>query len=215
MSKKKPLTIQFDIDGVLADFIWGFTKLGEQYTGTPPTNTWNQLQWDGFNGIDEKLQEKLWEWIGNSNYFWQSLPPLIDRVEAAQIREMIVSPESQVYFVTNRIGLNVRGQTEAWLRRWLELPSWANPTVIIARSKGEVAKAVMADFSIDDKAENAWCIGWLTTPQNTKTPDCRSYLLDRPYNRYDSKVGSSKIRRVATLQEFLNDVKEKLQWQKS
>lgn len=209
MSKKKPLTIQFDIDGVLADFIWGFTKLAERYTGRLPITTLAQPQWDEFNGIDAKLEQRLWDEVTASNFFWQSLPPLIGPLEAEGIRQLY-RPEAQVYFVTNRLGLNVRQQTEAWLRNHLELPKWANPTVIIARSKGDVARALMSDYAIDDKAENAWCISWLTTPQNTKTPDCKTYLLNRPYNQYDSKVGSSKIRRIDTVQEFLNIVKERL-----
>lgn len=168
-----------------------------------------QVEWDRFPGLLPSHEQLLWDEIGKSNYFWQSLPLLLNPGEAAGIRELY-RDKCQVYFVTNRLGYNVRQQTEAWLRHRLELPSWANPTVIIARSKGEVAKAIMADFSIDDKAENAWCIGWLTTPQNSKTPDCRSYILDRKYNQYDHKIGSSKIRRVPTVQAFLNDVQEKL-----
>lgn len=208
MSKKKPLTIQLDVDGVISDFIWGFTRLGAKYGGLP-SSTMEQVEWDSFPGLLPSHEQLIWDEISQSNYFWQSLPLLLNPLETQGIRALYRA-ECQVYFVTNRLGHNVRQQTEAWLLNRLELPSWANPTVIMARSKGEVAKAIMADFSIDDKAENAWCIGWLTTPQNSKTPDCRSYILDRKYNQYDHKIGSSKIRRVPTVQAFLNDIQEKL-----
>lgn len=209
-NKQRPLTIQFDVDGVLADFIYGFTNIGHDLYGGLQSSAHNQVEWDSFPGLTKTQEENIWKVIRDSNFFWQSLPLLLQPLEVTAIRELYCREDVQIYFVTNRFGEKVRQQTEAWLRNRLDLPSWANPTLITSRNKGEVARAIMADFSIDDKAENAWCISWFTMPQNSSTPLCRSYLIDRLYNRYDSRVGSSKVLRIGSVQDFVQIIQGEL-----
>jgi len=80
------------------------------------------------------------------------------------------------------------------------------PTVIISKHKGEFAKAVGADYSIEDKASNASCIDWLTGGQT------KSFLLNRPYNQGNSDFLASGVRRVDSVDEYLDVIEGKIQF---
>lgn len=79
-----------------------------------------------------------------------------------------------IYFVTSRVGVEPKHQTENWLMD----AGIARPTVIVASRKGMAADLLGATHAIDDKAENAWMVHWLS-------PKTRIYLLDAPYNRVE------------------------------
>jgi hypothetical protein len=99
-----------------------------------------------------------------------------------------------VYFVTARLGKSVKQQTEQWLQTF----GITNPTVLVTTSKADAARVVGATHAIDDKAGNAVAIQYMST--------AKSYLLDRPYNRFDNSVVGTKIQRVMTVDEFLCDI---------
>lgn len=187
--------IMFDLDGVLVDFSKTFTAmLKEEFPNVPVLSQTEQSEWDfGIPGLWQK--SKAWqEGVLQSKDFWMGLPPLMSEDERERLRHLALNEE--VYFVTNRLGIDVKYQTEWWLRA----RGIYNPTVIISENKGEIARALDATFAIEDKAGNATYIAYHTKNRT------KSYLIDRPYNQFNPKVQGSKVIRIYTLSQFFDAV---------
>lgn len=183
------MRVVLDIDGVLADFILGFTTLANRMFGTPVFTTLEQKTWDSYEGLTDVQCTQALEAAKLSPTFWQDLPPIASPEELARLAS--AARAQDLYFVTNRFGIGAKTQTEAWLRRH----GVSSPTVIVSEAKGEIAKAVRADVLLDDKAGNAVFTQYYSRATAV-------YLIDRPYNRFDPAVLGSKIVRVRTLLEF-------------
>lgn len=200
--------VMFDMDGVLADFLGGFSALAKTFYPAAPLLTYDQAdpvrgiyqqeRWD-FDPqlIPPAIVEKVWQTIkAPDSLFWINLEPLQHQDIYDWISDM--ARERNVYFVTSRPGAWAKPQTESWLRaRGVE-----NPTVIISSLKGEVAKSLEADYSIEDKAGNAVMIKYWS-------PKTHSYILDWPYNRFNQDILGSKVRRVDGVGQFLEDVEKR------
>jgi uncharacterized HAD superfamily protein len=105
----------------------------------------------------------------------------------------------EIYFVTNRPTIEAKQQTENWFIN----NGICNPTVVITKKKGDFAKAVGVDFSIEDKPENAWCVAWLS-------PNTKSYLINRSYNQVEGNIGSSKVIRIDSVGEYLDAIESEV-----
>lgn len=188
---KKPVV--FDIDGVLADFSCGFTALASaMFPGVQVFRATDQPTYH-WQGLDKKQVNEVWRAIDTMPGFWESLPPLVDERHFEAIDALAI--DMPVYFVTARPD-SAKFQTERWLRfRGVE-----SPTVITTRRKGEFCKAVEAGWSIEDKPGNASMIDWLTDGET------RSYLLDRPYNQGASEFLASNVKRIYTVNEYLEAI---------
>lgn len=185
------VVVMFDVDGVLAGFVEGFTAIRERLGGAPALTTMEQPEWDTLWEPKE-----AWDEINQDPCFWSRLPALPGFDEQAVERiNNLTWRAGPVYFVTTRPGVRPKQQTEDWL---LKKGVW-RPTVLLTKWKGEAAKVLGATYSIEDKAENASAVAWMS-------PRTRSYLLHRLYNEYDPKVGSSKVVRIHSLGEFLDAV---------
>lgn len=189
--------IQFDVDGVLANFAAGFVELSRTFFGKAPKQV---KSWDWEKGyLTKKEIDQIWGCINNSSSYWFNLPCLLSSAEKTAL--LALCEKHTVYFVTNRghKGIGVKQQTEDWLRLVVGIE---NPTVLLTKFKGDTAKAISADYAIDDKPENAWCMAWLS-------PDTKPYLLDRPHNQYDTAlVGSHKVIRIGSVGDFIRIVNE-------
>lgn len=186
--------IIFDIDGILAEFVFGATDLMcDLGILKVPYGTDQQPSWD-FD-ISPKDQTRLWDAIRNSPTFWEDLNPLASSVEMALISQL--NEEHIVYFVTSRQNSgNAKQQTE----RWLTKRGINNPTVIISANKGDVALAVGADYLVDDKCGNAIYAKY-------RSPKTEVFLIDRPYNRFTPEnVVGTKVKRIKTVTEFLDAI---------
>lgn len=191
---KKIDNYMFDVDGVLADFVWGFTHLMNQM-GMPitPYNTFQQKSWD-FQ-FPKEMSTPAWKAVADSEDFWESLPTLASADEMAAIAEL--NERENVYFVTSRAGKgSSKHQTESWLRARGIL----NPTVVITPHKGWFAHAINAHYSIDDKAGNATFVAYHARELQRPT---LSFLLNQQYNQWDQSVLGTKVVRVATVAEML------------
>lgn len=189
--------VMIDMDGVLADFIKGFTMLAWTMYGTESYNVFEQETWDGFKGLDKKQVGAVWDALHKNPKFWETLPLCTDKDTFADIQRMIDAGTHDFYFVTNRSSKGAKGQTERWLNGY----GIVNPTVITTAKKGEVAKALGIHYSLEDKSENADCITWLT---DNKT---QSFILSRPYNSGVHAPHSNKVQRVNTVDRFLTVVR--------
>jgi 5'(3')-deoxyribonucleotidase len=187
--------VMFDVDGVLAEFIGGFTaRAARIFPGVPITYGRDQPSWNGFPGMTKPMISATWDSIRNDPAFWFDLSSLTTYEEEDRIR--ILCATQDVYFVTARhAGPSAKQQTEMWLQDRIGLQY---PTVVLSTKKGEVAKAIGADFCIDDKASNASTVAWLTEDKT------KSHLLDRPYNRVDPDFMASSVVRVSSVTEYLN-----------
>lgn len=192
------MNIILDIDGCLADFILGFTTLANKMFNTPIIPTREHKAWGSFPGLTQEMESTVWEEIKSSNRFWYNLTPLVSPRVFSWI-DSFSQRGHDVYFVTSRLGAYAKQQTEDWLMSQGVL----DPTVIVSSKKGEIASAVGADYCLDDKAENAWCVAWMA-------PKTQACLLDRIYNHYDPNAfGSHRVKRVQTVEEFLDIVEGK------
>lgn len=197
----KNLKVMFDVDGVLADFVLGFTSLAAKEFGTPTETTTQHRVWDWFPGLDKRQVDHLWKVIEeNDRGFWAELFPLFSSTEAKYIKLLTERTGVEVYFVSNRHTRTALQQTRMWLANWLDIH---NPNVVLVgkQGKGYVAKGLEADFCIDDKLGNAVYVGY-------EAPKTRSYLIERPYNAVDGAMIGRTVVRVPTLTPFLADVED-------
>ena len=198
--QKVAKVVLFDVDGVLADFLSAFyreAKCIDISVNVAFAHT--NKSWHEFNSISKEVVAATWEKIKSTPCWWMSLKPFLCKQTLERINLLHIRHE--VYFVTSRIrtvGESVQYQTKFWLHE----QGIYHAAVISTPKKGDIAKAVKADFSIDDKWENAQCVHWLTEGAT------KSYLLNRPYNQVEAGVGSRRVVRVNTAEEYL-DVIEK------
>lgn len=176
-------TIMFDVDGVLANFLEGFyATMGEP-----------DPQIEGWNPVNGPKEREVWGKIVRSPTWWAELKPLCGPDIFTRINELQRS--HAVVFATNRQGIHPQRQTIDWLSSL----GVYRPSVIITKRKGEAAHVINANYSIDDKPENAACVHWLAD-----SVPCRSYLLVNNSNR--SATLPANVKRVETVDQFLRDI---------
>lgn len=191
------MKVVLDIDGVFADFDLAITKLGcDKIRSTiVPESDVDQVAYSKYSNMTPTESGRAWALIHEDPNFWLHVPPnpAIDPETIEYLNELALFHD--FYFVTARPEVTaVKRNTETWLKDY----GVRNPTVIMSRWKGEIAQAIDAEFMIDDKHSNASFAIWHTRKR------CQGYVLDRPYNRVDG--GSSKVKRVSNVIEFLREV---------
>ncbi len=188
-----------DVDGVLADFTWGFSGLLESRNRGNGT----QAQWD-FPSSREEIA-RAWKRVDASTTFWQNLPPLISEPDVYDLNQL--ARRVTVVYMTGREDRDndTQGQTERWLRM-MGLPAG---TVILSKDKAASVKAGLAGAGgefvevvgfIDDHAGNV----------NKMADVLRSgkvFIRDWPYNR---EHVNRHVERVSSLGEFAHRVGESL-----
>lgn len=199
-------TVLFDVDGVLADFVFAFTKLAGAIDGTgrgwgqqdhPPGN------WKFDDHFEKKVINAAWDVINHSSYFWASLPSLVSETVWEQIEEL--HEGNHVVFATARATSNAKHRTspQRQTQEWLAAHGVHGANVVLTEKKGDFARAINADYAIDDKPENVACIHWISDVKPTKAyfklwPSTVDKAIHLPEN----------IKRVASVAEFLNDIME-------
>lgn len=189
------VVVGVDVDGVLADFVRGFTAYGRQLYGkhVPVIHTVDHRGWDDFPELDAAQQHTVWSYIRNSTCFWRMLEPCASVSVFNTLTAL--NAEIPLYFITNRPGIKTKQQTEGWLADH----GVYNPTVVVTADKGYAVQGLGVTHYIDDKAGNAV----FTKYQNKQS---KVYLLDRPYNQFPHDVLGKRVQRVKTVEEFLQEV---------
>jgi hypothetical protein len=101
-------TIIFDVDGCLADFVEGFTTLGNRMFGVPIMKAHTQETWDNFGGTKEQ-KSAIWEALKQDPEYWMNLSALIGPTTFARIDSLAMY--HRVYFLTTRVGIKVKKYT--------------------------------------------------------------------------------------------------------
>lgn len=188
-------TIVFDVDGVLANFTRAFTSIGHYFFGTSIVESDEQKSWNFREHLTDIQQTKMWEYLRNYPNWWNTLMPLVPHEVFQRVNALTL--KNEVYFLTNRFS-NCRPAGEQTLS-WLIRQGIDKPRVIVSSRKGEICKAVGADFSLEDNWGNATSIHWMAE-------GCQSFLIERRYNEEARKVIPKGITVVKTVEEFLNDL---------
>lgn len=114
-------TIILDIDGVLADFVWGFTTKSGGMFGKPATPYGNggQPDWNFSrgSGLSSKQVSAVWEQIKLSPSFWESLPLLATETDLLELHRLERQGINLVY-MTGRMGVDAKRQTANWLAHY-------------------------------------------------------------------------------------------------
>ncbi len=167
--------IGIDCDGVLASFEHGFAPLLTKTSGVKFPDVgkpeWPPMwDWDKGLGITNQHRNAAWDLVKANKTFWLDLPAHKDAF--AFLNWLSLRHNDDIYFITHRMGLNAKWQTE----RWIKLHGFtATPTIVMTAEKGALCKAIKADFYIDDKLEN--CID-----VRAQSPFTKCYVMERPYN---------------------------------
>lgn len=171
-----------DIDGVLADFVAGYQPLFVKITGEdkflpgdiedPPS--WN---WPSDRGYTKEQTSQVWERIKGDETFWLNLKGHKPNLAALRTYLWEFGEDHDLYFITSRLGVGVKVQTQEWLRRNVGVSHYGHTTIIVGhRVKGLIAKALQLDAYIDDNLDNVYDV-------LKEAPTTRTYLLNRRYNQ--------------------------------
>lgn len=173
------MRIGFDVDGVLADFNTSFIERCIEVTGKdlfPPRPfeipTWHYPQLYGYTEAEmDFVNGPVWGSVKSDPTFWRFLPGYDWTPEVLDALRGLQNNGHDIYFVTDRAGVNPKRQTEDFLRAL----GFHFPTVLISGKKALVAEALRLDLYVDDRFENAVSVG-------QGVPACKTFLLNRPWN---------------------------------
>ena len=179
--------IMIDLDGVLVDFLAGYRAI-ERMRGIPVTTS---DKWEDYN------KTEVWTEIKASDTFWMLLAPTQELLNNPKLFVELNDINSSVYYVTSRVGKDVRRQSEYWLNSY----GIRRPMVIISNRKESVAHGIGATHSIEDREKNAFYIATMS--------GAKSYLINRPHNQESILVPRGRlpmVTRIDTVEEFIKEV---------
>ena len=190
---------------MLADFNSAYAKLlitedGNRFPvgfdpKAPPV--WS---YDRYYGYSDEIERLVWQGhILKDPKFWEKLEPLPEARDVLMtVNGLAKRGEAEVYFITHRMGFNVKTQTEKFLYEH----GMDFPTVLLAGDKVPLIKMLGIDFFIDDRLETMNDL--YTTAQTEGWLKGKHYFLKTmPYNAAGRVNG---IQAVATVREALEVV---------
>ena len=180
-------TLVFDIDGVFANFNLGYGRLLTKVGGDKLPKGWEEnpdfptvWDWDDAAGYTPEVTTKVWKKyiMQEGSDFWKTLEPLpTARETLMHLNGLVKKGAVECYFLTNRMGHNVKLQTEEFL--------YANgldyPTVLIASDKVPWLRLLQPMFFVDDRVETIQDI--IRVSEEETWTDFQLYLKQAPYNK--------------------------------
>lgn len=192
--------IAIDIDGVLADFVFGFTRYKMKMfpdKGFQIEHTDDAKNWDDYHAKSSEENKIVWKRIRERDEsFWQDLPRLITDSTIHKIN--MLSQAHNVFYITYRD----HKLASKYAENWLLSMGLDSVNVVTTRKKGPVCKDLDIRFAVDDNVHIA-CEIADTSP---RTVSC---LINRKYNQIPTNghdmapVGHHRVVRVDTLDQFL------------
>jgi hypothetical protein len=193
------MKVGVDLDGVLVNFIKTYIQLFRDQFGDQFPQGYNETQWRSWHdeykyGYTPEQTIQVWDRIKDDPWFWERLDGYKTVESDLQYLQNLQDDGASIYFITDRPGRSVKGQTERWIRKHWR-PNFKNPTILITNEKGLAAKILGLDFYIDDKPEN--CDAVLLHSPNTKVA-----LFDQPWNQEYDVYGRKNLARVYEFDNF-------------
>lgn len=187
------MTLGFDIDGVLADFITPFLRLLENRIGSAPIDP-ASITDPNFMHHPFLTREIITECMEAASYdaeFWRDLAPLPSAQQWRALDKL--SREHQVVFITHR-----------WVRDsydihrvtcdWLGSHGVSSPVVHFTQDKKSfLVNELGVEIFVDDRHENCEDVATAT--------DAAVFMPHRPYNQ---AFDHPKVRRIQQLDELFN-----------
>lgn len=187
------MRISLDVDGVMADFVYSFTK---ELNIIDPTvgvyHTHQQVEW-WFDTAKENYND-TWSYIKNSFNWWMTVPPLASQEDVDAINQL--AEKDEVFFITSRTngkqGLSAQEQT----KYWLEGIGIHRPFVIATRGskKAQLLDSLDIDYHLDDKVS-------IIIDVHLKS-NALSCILNQPYNDKIHISGNYSYR-FDTVEEYI------------
>lgn len=109
--------VVFDVDGVLADFSYGFSRLALEYFPIAVTDTMEQLsfRWLREQGVSKDEENALWDEVTRRPDFWFNLPCLLSDNDKRAMYMLVESGVDIIYLTNRHHTGTMLGQTEAWI----------------------------------------------------------------------------------------------------
>lgn len=197
--------IGIDLDGVVADFYKGYTKLATQKFGNhvevlcsiKDRERFSTWKLEKIMNLEKFQAEEMIESINNFPIFYETLELLYPESWQKLITEFSNKEDYEITFITSRKNsesVSVREVT----KRWLQVQGWQNPSVIVTDEKGLFCKVLGIQKFVDDSLKN--CLDVHTHCQEA----CEVFILDYPHNR-DHQIPDS-IKRIHTLEDFIKEL---------
>ena len=197
------MRISLDVDGVMADFVYAFTKELAHFDPTVGTyNTSQQKEW--WFDTPKEDYEDTWSSIKYSFNWWMTVPPLVVQEDVDAINQ--VAEKHEVFFITSRTnsrrGLSAQEQT----KYWLEGIGIHRPFVIATKGsrKAELLDALDIDYHLDDKVSVI-----IDIHRRSKAWSC---ILDQPYNSRKHLSQADRGAQYLSFSARFNTVEEYIKW---
>lgn len=193
------MRLGFDIDGCLADFNSAYGKLLIEVTGvnhfkdgweTDPEfpKTWN---WELDAGYTKEQMGMVWDVILKNPKFWLNLEPMPEAKALIKELNKLARKGTDIYFLTHRMGVKAKFQTEEWLYGL----GMHYPTVLLTGDKAPILHNLGVKFFVDDKLATMNDIH-----RQLGSKGNHYYLLNRPHNQVGREHG---VRAVNSIVEAL------------
>ncbi|HEX9787933.1 MAG TPA: hypothetical protein VGB09_07900 [Candidatus Binatia bacterium] len=190
------MTLGFDIDGVLADFITPFLKLLEARSGSGPIDP-ASITDPNFMQHPFLTKEIIFECMEAASYdpeFWSAMTPLLSSDQWRVLDR--IGTEHSLVFITHRWvrdTYDINQITCDWLRRHC----MSRPIVYFTQEKkSALIRQLGIKVFVDDRHENCEDVA-------TET-DAVVFMPHRPYNQ---RFSHPKVRRIHELDELWNHLK--------
>src|SRR5574337_595222 len=106
--------VVFDLDGVLVDFVHGYSTVANMLFGYPVIFTFEQKhwKWSESQGYTNKQIDEIWRYI-DSTRFWEHLLQLASPQDLRAMKDL--AKLKKIIYCTNRRGDTAYEQSVIWL----------------------------------------------------------------------------------------------------
>lgn len=155
-----------DVDGVWSDFNYGFTLMAKRlgYTDKIFTHRDTTTYYHMDQIFTKKQLNELWEYVNESERFWEDLPPVTLSCNHYALDKMLQDNKIDLYVMTSRMGIDPAGQTQRWFKHFAKIDIPRENIFICRRDKRfEMVKRLDLDYYIDDCPETLMEVSMLPT----------------------------------------------------
>ena len=188
--------IGIDLDGVLANFIRGFTGVIATLfpeAGIIPRDHKDLQYYDDFGpGVTAEMVAAAWDVVNRDGSFWSTLPALCNGMEQGAL--LSLSLQHDLYALTTR-PQNAGRSIAAQCRQWMKFHGLEYAGLSVCADKWLVGASLKLTHYLDDTPKEISKLRWALD-------GCQCFLLDQPYNR----GVLPDVPRVDTVMDFIQRV---------